>query len=68
MPRFLFLSINRKEIRFLIAGIADVADFDMPIRIKKGNKMEWIKPETEWKKIKMNSAFSPDTTEFLHPS
>ncbi len=43
---------------------ADVADFDMPIRIKRGNKLEWIKPEKEWKKIKMNSAFSPDTENF----
>jgi len=43
---------------------ADVKDFDMPIRIKRGNKMEWINPETEWKKIKMNAAFSPDTLNF----
>ncbi|MDP2412435.1 M1 family metallopeptidase [Daejeonella sp.] len=43
---------------------ADVADFDMAIRIKRGNKMEWIKPETEWKKIKINSAFTPDTLNF----
>jgi len=43
---------------------ADVENFDMPIRIKRGGKMEWIKPEKEWKKIKLNSEFSPDILNF----
>jgi aminopeptidase N len=43
---------------------ADVANFDMPIRIKRGNKMEWIQPEKEWKKLKLNSEFSPDIVNF----
>ena len=43
---------------------ADVENFDMPIRIKRGDKMEWIKPEKEWKKIKLNSEFSPDILNF----
>jgi aminopeptidase N len=43
---------------------ADVEDFDMPIRIKRGNKMEWIQPEKVWKKLKLNSEFSPDIANF----
>jgi aminopeptidase N len=43
---------------------ADVENFDMPIRIKRGNKMEWIKPEKEWKKLTLNSEFSPDVLNF----
>lgn len=43
---------------------ADVTDFNMPIRIKVGNKLEWIKPENEWKKIKVKSVFAPDTDNF----
>ena len=43
---------------------ADVENFDMPIRIKRGDKMEWIRPEKEWKKIKLNSEFSPDILNF----
>ena len=43
---------------------ASVPGFDMPIRIKTGNKYEWIKPESEWKKMILNSAFSPDTENF----
>ncbi len=43
---------------------ADVTDFNMPIRIKVGNKLEWIKPENEWKKIKVKSVFAPDTNNF----
>jgi hypothetical protein len=36
----------------------------MPIRIKRGSKMEWIKPEKEWKKLNLNAEFSPDTLNF----
>ena len=43
---------------------ADVENFDMPIPIKRGNKMEWIKPEKEWKKLTLNSEFSPDVLNF----
>ncbi len=43
---------------------ANVPGFDMPIRIKTENKYQWIKPESEWKKMKLNSAFSPDTENF----
>jgi aminopeptidase N len=43
---------------------ADVENFDMPIRMKRGSKMEWIKPEKEWKKLTLNAEFSPDTLNF----
>jgi aminopeptidase N len=43
---------------------ADVENFDMPIRMKRGGKMEWIKPEKEWKKLKLNAEFSPDILNF----
>lgn len=44
--------------------LSDVSDFDMPIRIKRGNNWVWIKPTNEWKKIKMSSEFNPDTLNF----
>lgn len=43
---------------------ADVENFDMPIQIKRGNKMEWIKPEKDWKKLTLNAEFSPDVLNF----
>jgi aminopeptidase N len=62
--RIPILEFKQEENLVSYRWIADVTDFDMPISIKKGNKLQWIKPETEWKTIKMNSAFSPDTTNF----
>lgn len=43
---------------------ADVKNFDMPIRIKNGNKYQWIKPESAWKKIRLESVFAPDVENF----
>lgn len=43
---------------------ADVIGFDMPLRIKTGKKYLWIKPESEWKKIKLKSGFTPDIENF----
>ena len=43
---------------------ADVENFDMPIRIKNGNKYQWIKPESVWKKIRLESVFAPDVENF----
>ena len=43
---------------------ADVAGFDMPLRIKKGNNYQWIKPSGDWKKLKLKSAFIPDLENF----
>ena len=43
---------------------ADVKNFDMPIRIKNGNKYQWIKPESAWKKIRLESVFAPDIENF----
>jgi hypothetical protein len=36
----------------------------MPIRIKNGRKYQWIKPESEWKKIRLESVFTPDLENF----
>ncbi|SDM74580.1 Peptidase family M1 [Daejeonella rubra] len=43
---------------------ADVPGFDMPLRIKSGRKHLWIKPESEWKKIRLKSGFTPDVENF----
>jgi aminopeptidase N len=43
---------------------ADVAGFNMPIRLKSGKKYLWIKPESKWKKIGIKSGFSPDVENF----
>ena len=43
---------------------ADVEGFDMPVRIKNGKKYLWIYPESEWKKIRLKSGFTPDLENF----
>jgi aminopeptidase N len=43
---------------------ADVEGFNMPVRIKNGKKYLWINPETEWKKIRLKSGFTPDLENF----
>jgi aminopeptidase N len=43
---------------------ADVESFDMPLRLKNGEKYQWIKPESDWKKIRLKSAFTPDLENF----
>ncbi|MFA6946265.1 MAG: M1 family peptidase, partial [Pedobacter sp.] len=43
---------------------ADVPGFDMPVRIKKTKKTEWIYPGSEWKKIRLKGSFEPDTDNF----
>lgn len=43
---------------------ADVESFDMPLRLKNGKKYQWIKPESEWKKIRLKAAFTPDLENF----
>jgi len=43
---------------------ADVEGFDMPVRIKNGKKYLWIKPESNWKKVRLKSAFTPDIENF----
>ena len=44
--------------------LADIANFDMPIRIKSGEKYLWIYPTSEWKKIKNKDGFKPDLDNF----
>lgn len=44
--------------------LADIANFDMPIRIKSGEKYSWIYPTSEWKKIKNKDGFKPDLDNF----
>ena len=41
-----------------------VNNFDMPVQITDGKKQIWINPKTDWKKMKINSGFKPDTTNF----
>lgn len=54
--------IKGKEVSF--RWIANVPGFDMPIRIKSGRKLIWIKPEAEWKTIRIRHAFVPDIENF----
>jgi aminopeptidase N len=44
--------------------LADVRDFNMPLRIKSGEKYTWIYPTTEWKKITLKKGFKPDLENF----
>lgn len=43
---------------------SDISGFDMPVRINKGRKEIWITPSSEWKTIKMRTAFVPDLENF----
>lgn len=43
---------------------SDVPNFDMPLRIKKGNKYQWIMPASDWKTLKLKPAFIPDLENF----
>lgn len=44
--------------------LADVRDFNMPLRIKSGEKYTWIYPTREWKKITLKNGFKPDLENF----
>ena len=44
--------------------IANVQDFNMPIRINSGEKQTWIYPTSEWKKIALKKGFKPDLKNF----
>jgi len=44
--------------------LADVKDFNMPLRIKSGEKYTWIYPSTEWKRINLKKGFKPDLENF----
>lgn len=44
--------------------LADVGDFNMPLRIKSDEKYTWIYPTTEWKKITLKKGFKPDLENF----
>lgn len=43
--------------------VADVPDFDMPLRILNGKQHQWIYPGAEWKTLKSTS-FIPDDDNF----
>ncbi|MHB1177558.1 MAG: M1 family metallopeptidase [Daejeonella sp.] len=43
---------------------ADVQGFDMPVRIVKGNKYQWIYPSREWKSLRLKTTFNPDLDNF----
>lgn len=42
-----------------------VPGFDMPIRIVTGKKYKWIYPSSDWKTIKIKTAFVPDLENFF---
>jgi len=44
--------------------MTDVSGFNMPIRLKTGKKLIWIKPENDWKTLKTKHDFLPDTENF----
>lgn len=54
--------IKGKEISY--RWLSNVPGFDMPIRIKVGKKLIWIKPENIWKKLKTRRRFIVDTENF----
>ena len=54
--------IKNKELSY--RWITDVPDFDMPIRINSGSKPIWIRPEAEWKKLKLRQPLALDTLNF----
>ncbi len=43
---------------------ADVEEFDMPLQIKDGEKLIWLKPTSAWKSIKIQTGFMPDVENF----
>lgn len=53
---------NAKETEY--RWVANVKDFDMPIRIKSGDKYTWIQPTSDWKKISLKKGFKPDLENF----
>lgn len=44
---------------------SDVPGFDMPVRILKGNKTQWIHPTSTWKTMKLKTSFVPDIENFF---
>lgn len=60
------------ELEYKISGSnvsfrwkSEVPGFDMPVRIVNGKKYSWIQPSTEWKSMKLKSAFVPDIENFF---
>lgn len=52
-------SIEKKSLRYRWTNT--VADFKMPIRIKTGDKEQWITPTSEWQKLNLASNKMPFT-------
>ncbi len=54
--------ISRKQLSY--RWQADVAGFNMPVRIKTDKKYLWLQPSSEWKTLRWRSSFIPDLENF----
>ena len=54
--------ISRKQLSY--RWQADVAGFNMPVRIKTGKKYLWLQPSSDWKTLRWRSSFIPDLENF----